>query len=78
MENAKLGDYLLWEGKLARIVYETSQRTVGIELIEDCSCPHCGESLGKKQIDVIPTSPLFQENAQPLQTMGFNPSEQKP
>jgi len=69
MKNPKLGDYLLWKGELAKVVYETDQRTVGIELITDCKCPHCNKSLGKKQVDIIPTSPLFQENAEPLQTM---------
>jgi len=69
MKNPKLGDYILWEGQLAKVVYETSQKTVGIEFINDCRCPHCNGNLGKKQIDVIPTSALFQENAQPLQTM---------
>jgi hypothetical protein len=69
MKNPKLGDYFLWKGELAKIVYETSERTVGIQLIDDCKCPHCNKSLGKKQIDVIPTSPFFQENARPIQTM---------
>lgn len=40
MKNPKLGDYLLWKGELAKVVYETDQRTVGIELMEDCKCPH--------------------------------------
>lgn len=69
MKNPKLGDYILWEGQLAKVVYETSLRTVGIELINDCRCPHCNGNLGNKQINVIPSSPLFQDNAQPLQTM---------
>jgi len=69
MKNPKLGDYLLWKGELARVVYETDQRTVGIELLEDSKCPYCNKSLGKKQLDIIPTSPLFQENAETLQTM---------
>jgi len=66
MKNPKLGDYLLWKGQL---VYETSQRKVGIELLENCKCPHCNGDLGKKQIDIIPTSPLFQDNATTIQTM---------
>ncbi len=69
MKNAELGDYLLWKGKLAKVVYEANQRTVGIELFEHYSCPHCKKSLGKKHINVIPASPLFQENAEPLPTI---------
>jgi len=69
MKNPKLGDHLLWKGQLAKVVYETDQRTVGIELFESCKCPHCDGDLGKEQIDIIPTSPLFQENAEPLQAM---------
>ena len=69
MKNPKLGDWLLWKGEPAKIVYEANQRTVGIELVNDCKCPHCKKILGKKQINVIPTSPLFQENAEPLQTL---------
>jgi len=69
MKNPKLGDYILWKGQLARVLYETSERTVGIELIDNHKCPHCQGDLGKKQINIIPTSPLFQENAEPIQTM---------
>lgn len=69
MKNPKLGDWLLWKGEPAKIVYEAKQRTVGIELVNDCKCPYCNKSLGKKQINVIPTSPLFQKNAEPLQTL---------
>lgn len=70
MKTPKLGDYILWKCELAKVVYETSERTVGIELIADCKCPYCNGNLGKKQIDLIPTSLLFQEYAKPLQTMG--------
>jgi hypothetical protein len=69
MKNPKLGDHLLWKGKLAKVVYETDQRTVGIELLENCKCPHCDGDLGKEQINIIPISPLFQENAEVLQIM---------
>lgn len=69
MKAPQLGDYLLWKGQLAKIVYETDRRTVGIELVENCKCPHCNGDLGKKQINIIPSSPLFQENAETLPVM---------
>ena len=52
------GDFFLWKGKLVKIV-----------CIESCKCPHCGGDLGKEQFSVIPTSPLFQQNAEPLPTL---------
>lgn len=65
----KLGDYLLWKGELAKIVCATDKPTVTVELLEDKKCPHCNGSIGKDQIDVIVQSPLFQENAKPLQAI---------
>jgi uncharacterized protein (DUF1330 family) len=65
MKIAKLGDYLLWDGKPAQIIGETSERQVIIELLENCKCPHCYGDLGKKQIHMIVSCPLFQEQALP-------------
>ncbi|MEY2702846.1 MAG: hypothetical protein RLY43_1484 [Bacteroidota bacterium] len=69
MKNATLGDYLLWEGKPAKIIGETSSRQVIIELIENCKCPHCQGDLGKEQIHVIVSSLQFQQNAEQLPTI---------
>lgn len=69
MKVPKLGDYLLWNGELAKIVSEAHANTVSIELLDSCKCPECGHDLGKKQFSVIPTSPLFQQSASALQTM---------
>ncbi len=69
MKTAKLGDFLLWEGKVAQIRWETDQRTVGIVILEPNLCPHCGGMLENKAFDVIPTSPMFQENAKPIKTI---------
>ena len=69
MKIPKLGDFFLWKGKLAKIVCMAKEPTVVIETIESCKCPHCGGDLGKEQFSVIPTSPLFQQNAEPLPTL---------
>ena len=70
MKSAKTGDYLLWKGVPAKIVYSNEgHRSVGIEILENTKCPNCGEDLGKKQIDVIVSSPMYQENAEPMQTI---------
>ena len=69
MKNPKLGDYLLWKGKPARIEFESNDRQVGIIMLENKKCPHCGGDLGKDVIEVIVSSPLFQENAESLPTI---------
>ena len=69
MKDAELGDYLLWEGKPAKIVGTSDTRQVIIELLEPQKCPHCDGDLGKKQINVIVSSPMFQEGAEKLQTI---------
>ena len=69
MKTPSLGDYLLWKGKIAKIVCTSDKPTVTIEMLEDKKCPHCNGSLGKEQIDVIVQSPLFKENAKPVQTI---------
>ena len=68
MKTAEIGDYLLWEGKPAKII-GTAAPTVIIEMLEDMTCPRCNESLGKEQFHVIPTSPQFQNGAEPMKTI---------
>lgn len=63
MKSAKLGDFLLWKGALAKIVGTTDHKQVIIEMVSDTKCPHCGESIGKNQFSVIENSQLLQENA---------------
>ena len=74
MKNASLGDYLLWQGKPAKIIGETSSRQVIIELLENCKCPHCQGDLGKEQIHMIVSSPLFQQSAEKLQSIQDDPT----
>ena len=69
MKNPKLGDYLLWDRKPAKIIGTTSNQQVIIEIIENCKCPHCNGDLGKKQIHMIVSSPLFQQSAETLPVM---------
>jgi hypothetical protein len=69
MKDAHLGDYLLWNGQPAKIIGETDQRMVIIELLENCKCPHCEGDLGKKQIHMIVASLLFQENAEKVNSI---------
>lgn len=69
MKNPHLGDYLLWNGKPAKIIGESNSRQVIIELLENKRCPHCEGDLGKEQIHMVVSSPLFQQNAQQLPTI---------
>jgi hypothetical protein len=69
MKNPKLGDYLLWEGKPAKIVGETSDRVVFVQILESNNCPHCNGLLPPEYFGMIPHSPLFQEKAEIMPTM---------
>lgn len=69
MKRPKLGDYLTWNGDLAKIIGTSSGEQVIIELLDNQKCPHCEGDLGKHQFTMIVSSPLFQESAQPLQTI---------
>jgi len=68
-KTAKLGDYLLWNGKLAKVVGEVNYNSIQVEILEPNKCPHCGGVLEPCQFNVIPTSPFFQECAKPVQTI---------
>lgn len=74
MKDAKIGDFLLWKGEPAKVVAETDSRQVIIEMLESCKCQHCGGDLGKKQFTMIVSSLLFQESAEPLQTIVSDPT----
>lgn len=69
MKDPSVGDFLFWRGELAKIIGETSQRSVIIEMFENRRCPECKADLGKDQIHMIVSSPLFQENAEPIPTI---------
>jgi hypothetical protein len=69
MKDGRLGQYLLWEGKPAKIIGETESRQIIIETLEDKKCPHCEGSLGKDQTHVIVSSPMFQNGAEKLNTI---------
>lgn len=66
---AKLGDYLLWKDEPAKIIGTTDRSVVIIEMLKHQVCDKCGNDMGVHQFSVIPTSPLFEENAKPMQTL---------
>jgi hypothetical protein len=74
MKDARLGQYLLWEGKPAKIVAEVNSRMVVVELLENCKCPHCKGDLGKDQTYVVVSSPMFQNGAERMESITDDPT----
>jgi hypothetical protein len=69
MKTGKLGQFLLWRGKPAKIIGESNAPQVIIEMLENKCCPHCNGNLGKKQIHVILSSPMYQEGAEKIESI---------
>lgn len=69
MRTAKLGDMLMWEGELAKVVGIAEGKNLIIEIYEEEKCPRCKRSLGRKRFSVLEDSPLFQETAKAIQTL---------
>lgn len=69
MKDGRLGQFLLWRKRPAKIIGESTGRQVIIEMLENKCCPHCKGDLGKEQIHVIVASPMYQEEAEPLETI---------
>lgn len=64
---AELQDYFLWEGKLCQVIsINRGDKSIGFKEVGSKPCPTCGE---EKWYDVIESSPLFQENAKPINTI---------
>lgn len=64
---AQLDDYFLWKGVLVKVVYiNEGKRSIGFEAVVSTVCPTCHQSI---QYDIIEDSPLFQENAKPINTI---------
>ncbi len=64
-----LGKYLLWENKPAQVKGVSTDDMLLIEFLEPSKCPNCGQDLGANQFWMIPTSPLFKENAKPIESI---------
>lgn len=69
MKKAEPGDYLLWEGELVKVIGSSdSDRVVYMEYIDKPKCQNCGEPYDE-QFSAIESSPLFQRNAEPINTI---------
>lgn len=67
IKTVKLGDYFEWEGQIVECKWITGNaRAIGFTVKKPC--PHCGELL-EQSMNVIESSPLFQNTANPIQTI---------
>lgn len=69
MKTGKLGQYLIWKKRPAKIIGESNAHQVIIEMLENKRCPYCEGDLGKEQIHVITSSPMYQDGAEKLETI---------
>jgi len=71
--------FFYWKDKLVKIIYiNTGMKSIGFESVEEkdgVRCSHCGEFVMPERYDVIEDSPLFQENAKPVDTLTNNLAE---
>lgn len=67
MKHAELGDVLLYEGELARVIGIGQGRTVVLEFPDAEPCPSCHT---EKRVHLLEDSRLFQDGVQPVQTIG--------
>lgn len=66
MKTAKLGDLLMWKGVEYKVVSIAEGKVLYMEPVRGESCYGCGH---KAEVSVLESSPLFQENAEPIPTI---------
>jgi len=71
MITAKLGDYFLWMGKIVKVEWiNMGNKSIGFKTTKTVKCPHCErEHEIEDHNDVIESSPQFQKNAKPINTI---------
>jgi len=70
MKTAEPNDIIDWCGRLYKVIgLNPGHKAVAMESIDDNVCPHCGGVIGKDRMEIIESSPLFQENAEPIKTI---------
>lgn len=72
MKTAKLGDIFYYGEKLVKCLWvNPGKKSIGMETIEDHFCPSCNHNLGKEHIESIESSPNFQSEANPIQSLSI-------
>jgi len=67
------GELIKYKGDMYKVIGHTEHKTVTLEPVDNDGkivCPRCGESTGiTEQISLVEQSPLFQENAEAIETL---------
>ena len=71
MKTAQLGDYFDWNGQIVRVEWMSEgKKSIGFKVKTMVTCPHCKEQHEIIEgYDVIESSPMFQENANPIKSI---------
>lgn len=67
MKRAEPGVVLLWNGELMRVIAVTDRRTITLAKPNELPCVTCGVL---DRVHVVEDSPLWQNNARPVQDLG--------
>ena len=70
MKIAKLNDIINWYDRLYKVKWiNPGSKSIGMVSLDKNKCPHCKCELEYDIVDMIEASPLFQENAKPVNTI---------
>lgn len=71
MKTAQLGDIFEWNGQIVKCEWiNPGEKSIGFKIKSEITCPHCKTELELFQaIDVIESSPAFQEGAKAVKTI---------
>lgn len=68
IKTVQLNDYFEWDGQMVKCQWITGTGVRSIGFVIKKPCPHCGEPV-EHAMNVIESSPNFQETAKPIQTI---------
>jgi len=69
MKTAETRDLLRWrenERIYEVIGFNPGEKAVCMRSLDENLCPHCNKPTGKDYMEIIESSPLFQENVEPI------------
>lgn len=78
MKTANLGEYFLWRGEITRVdSINNGHKSICFNTKKQVQCPHCKESHEVDDwMDIIESSPMFQEGAEPIKSIKEVPEEE--
>lgn len=70
MKVANLGDYFLWMGQVVKCQWlGFGEKTIGFKVTKVIECDCGRKHTYEEGYDVVESSPMFQENAEPIKTI---------